>query len=406
MQNLNESDLVQLIQSVFPKLSQDRILAILVDIPNESAEDNLEWKKRRIIAQEWATVLKNSCSSLALEQVKLVAYPSVGSNNADLPSILYEVFTILPEISVDLVKCGTPIQLDALLRTTQIFLAPTEYSTTAPLKIAARQYPIRGATMPGFCSAMIPSLKLNYQEIGHRVDVLKNKLDAAKLCNIVFTVDEQPQTRKHVVANVMQQFTPNIEIPQTKEYHLQLDLDFRQAHASSGRFPNIGMVGNLPSGEAYIVPHEGDRGISQSFGQLPVQFGNEVVVYEIRNNRAVAILTEGEFSSQERQAIQNEPAYANIAELGLGVLADFGIKPIGEILLDEKLGLHIAFGRSDHFGGIVSAAQFSTPKAVIHIDRIYIPELQPKIHVDQVTLIFGDGQQQTIMKDGKYSSFF
>ena len=55
-------------------------------------------------------------------------------------------------------------------------------------------------------------------------------------------------------------------------------------------------------------------------------------------------------------------------ELGLGVLAAFGVKPIGKVLLDEKLGLHIAFGRSEHFGGRVGPGNFSSPDAVIHID--------------------------------------
>jgi phosphoribosylaminoimidazole-succinocarboxamide synthase len=33
----------------------------------------------------------------------------------------------------------------------------------------------------------------------------------------------------------------------------------------------------------------------------------------------------------------------------------------------EKLGLHIAFGRSDHFGGQVGAAKFSKPEEVVHV---------------------------------------
>ena len=70
-------------------------------------------------------------------------------------------------------------------------------------------------------------------------------------------------------------------------------------------------------------------------------------------NKAVRVLSSGPASEEEADHIAREPAYANLSELGLGVLGDFGLNPTGSILLDEKLGLHIAFGRSDHFGGTV-----------------------------------------------------
>jgi hypothetical protein len=95
-------------------------------------------------------------------------------------------------------------------------------------------------------------------------------------------------------------------------------------------------------------------------------------------------------SEAERGRLLAEPAYGNLAELGLGVLDAFGVEPTGEVLLDEKLGLHIAFGRSDHFGGQVGAAQFSSPEAVVHIDRVYVPRMQPKIPRVHCTLILPD----------------
>ncbi len=74
-------------------------------------------------------------------------------------------------------------------------------------------------------------------------------------------------------------------------------------------------------------------------------------------------------------------------------------------MLDEKLGLHIAFGRSDHFGGAVGVKDFSSPEAVVHIDRIYIPETAPRIHVDAVNLIYPDGSSLELMRDGEYTIF-
>jgi hypothetical protein len=130
------------------------------------------------------------------------------------------------------------------------------------------------------------------------------------------------------------------------------------------------------------------------------------VRYHIEQNRALEVISDGPRSREEAALLAKEPAYGNLAELGLGVLAAFGVKPIGEILLDEKLGLHLAFGRSDHFGGQVGPAQFSSPDAVIHIDRVYVPETQPDVKVVSVELRMGDGTAVALMRQGEYAVAF
>jgi leucyl aminopeptidase (aminopeptidase T) len=244
-----------------------------------------------------------------------------------------------------------------VLDTHSIVIAPTELSATAPLKLLARSHAFRAATMAGFSSAMIPALRIDYGEVSRRVFRMKALLDHATRAELRF------------------------EVAHGESCALTLDLRHRSAHASDGILDRNGVAGNLPSGEAYIVPYEGERpgDPSGSRGRLPVQFGDAVVVFEIENNRAHRVHGEGLAAREQAEWLEREPAYGNLAELGLGVLGDFGLPPTGEILLDEKLGLHVAFGRSDHFGGQVGAAQFSRPDAVVHIDRVYIPSLQPRI---------------------------
>lgn len=165
-----------------------------------------------------------------------------------------------------------------------------------------------------------------------------------------------------------------------------------------------GMVGNLPSGEAYIVPYEGELAAepSRTTGELPVQFGDEIVVYRLERNRAVEVLSSGPASEQERQRLAEEPAYGNIAEVGIGVLGEWGVQAVGSTLLDEKLGLHIAFGRSDHFGGVTSPASFRDPARVVHIDRVYVPSTQPLVSVREAAFSYPDGARETIIERGKY----
>ncbi len=373
---LSGLELVQLLNFCFPRLEGDKKLVILVDIP-KSGQDNPAWKDRRKIAFDWYSLLSKNLDKLGVEAVDLVGYPDVGSNNADLPEKVYRLEKMLPDKASDL--SGEPKNLTSYFSDTQLFIALTQYSATAPLKVAAKQYNFRAATMPGFTSDMIPALRIDFNIVNERLQLLKQKLDFADKVNAEFVVDDN------------------------EKYKVSFDLFQRTAHVSSGRFPERGTAGNLPSGETYIVPYEGGLGkVSQSQGYLPVQFGDEVVIYRIRQNKITKVLSDGPKSMQEWDYVRSEPAYANVAELGFGIIADFDIHPIGQVLLDEKLGFHIAFGRSDHFGGIIGPEQFSSPEAVVHIDRIYLPETQPRVRVTHVDYEYSQNKKEVIIKDGQY----
>jgi len=387
MEKLSSQELTDLIKSVFPHFPDDRQLGILVDIPRNSKDDNASWKKRRKIAQEWFLTLKKKSASLGFEQIKCIAYPDVGSNNAELPEYGFLIDNRLPNNLKSLKESGEKIPFKKIFNDLQIFLAPTEYSTTAPLKNAAKIFGLRAATMPGFSPHMIPALRIDYNEVYRRVVILKKKLDPALKAEVEFLVDEN------------------------NKYQMIFDLRFRKAHLSSGRFPDRGTAGNVPSGETYIVPYEGElKEKSKTKGILPVQIEDDVVLFEVVENKAIKVIGESKnqansIQQQEQDHLKREPAYGNMAELGFGVLADFGLQPIGEILLDEKLGFHIAFGRSDHFGGDVGPKDFSSPQEVIHLDHVYIPEIQPRIRIKSLLLFFKNQKKETIIKDGKYLIF-
>ena len=382
MSALQGKDLVALVRSAFPRLPGDRALGILVDVPRDGARDNPDWATRRCMAADWFAALLESRGEIQVETVRLVAYPDVGSNNADLPTDAVLVEGALPETADRLPSCGRTVPFEDVLRDTQILLAPTEYSTTAPLKIAGKRFGFRAATMPGFAASMIPALRVDYAEVARRVDLIKERLDRAEVADVRFAADDG------------------------REFTMRFDLRHRTAHASSGRFVEPGTAGNLPSGEAYIVPYEGERGTpSATAGRLPVEIGGEIVVFAIEENRAREVEGEGGAAAAERDHLRREPAYGNMAELGFGVLGDFGLEPVGEILLDEKLGLHIAFGRSDHFGGAVGPGDFSSPGEVIHLDRIYIPATQPRIRVPSLVLGYPDGTREEVIGEGRFRVF-
>ncbi|MDP2915985.1 MAG: hypothetical protein Q8O91_11105 [Candidatus Aminicenantes bacterium] len=382
MNTLTTRDLVNLVRSAFPRFETDKRLAVFVDIPRDPAKDNDPWKVRREMAVAWGAALKEGKSDIPLDEISLIAYPDTGSNNADLPALGYIIEGALPAKAEDLPSSGRPIAFADVFGSFQIILAPTEFSTTAPLKNAGRAFGFRAATMPGFAASMIPALRVDYAEVGRRCRLLKGLLDESEEARIEFRIDGR-ETRSMV-----------------------FDLRFRAAHESGGRFPDKGMAGNLPSGETYIVPYEGEKGEpSRTRGILPVEIEGVIVSFTVEANKVAAVQGIGPAAEAERAHLLAEPAYGNMAELGFGVLGDFGLDPVGEILLDEKLGLHVAFGRSDHFGGAVGPAAFSSPAAVIHLDRIYIPAVQPRIGITSVDLRFPGGRAERIMTAGRYSIF-
>lgn len=380
MERLTSNELVALVSRVFSVRPDDTALAIIVDLPDDHTPDHDRWQQRRQLAQGWYEELVPVTGAELGLPTRLFAYRNVRHNNADLPEAAWPIDSLpLPQHADELEGKAT-VTFDEVFATHSLVIAPTQFSATAPLKLAARSGAFRAATMPGFSAAMIPALRLDYTEINTRCQFLKGLVDDAVGAKVLFEVDGETR------------------------HEFYLDLRHRTGHASGGLFPDNGVAGNLPSGETYIVPYEGEVAgdPSQTKGTMPVQFGDEVVLYSIVENRAVEILGAGAKADDERAFLAAEPAYGNISELGLGVLADYGLKPTGEILLDEKLALHIAFGRSDHFGGQVGAAQFSKPEAVVHIDRVYLPDTQPRIRVVDASLVTSKGNLLPIVQNDEY----
>jgi hypothetical protein len=377
---LTAEEVVALVATVFAPRPEDGRVAVITDLPDSRQPDQPSWRERRELAAQWAADLDRGAAALGLAGADLYLYRHVGTNNGELPAEAWHHFGgPLPADADALTAAGGPATpFSEIFATHGILIAPTRYSTTAPLKNAARQLGFRAATMPGFTPAMVPALRLDYGEVERRCRALAALLEEAEEARLRFAVAG-------------------------REFALNLDLRHRKVHVSGGLVREPGTAGNLPSGETYLVPWEGTAAEpSRSEGELPVELDGEVVVYRIAGNRAIEVAGNGLAAVRERAAIAAEPAYANLAELGFGVLAELGVRPVGETLLDEKLGLHIAFGRSDHFGGSVGPAAFSRPEAVVHIDRVYLEETQPQVAVAAVDLVDAGGVERPLMRDGRY----
>lgn len=347
----------------------------MTDLPTEEVHDHAAWQDRRRIATDWFLAFQSNVRAIPFTSVSFFAYENVGVNNGELPGKVVLIDRATRDVpSVD----SSTLLLADVLSQSSVVLSITEFSATAPLKVLARHLKFRGATLPGFTRAMIPALVLDYGKVHRRAMVFKERLDRAQQADATFLVG-------------------------AKEYHLSIDLRYRAAHASGGLIHEPGTVANLPSGEAYIVPYEGERPgePSKTAGVLPVQFGEEIVLFGIGKNRVIRIQSIGPQSDLQRRRLLEEPAFGNIAELGIGVLAEFGVQGGAGMLLDEKLGLHIAFGRSDHFGGFTGPDKFLDPARVEQIEWVYVPTSQPGIVPAELKLLYENGGDETVLRDGR-----
>ncbi len=363
---LNGTELNLLFSQVFGYSATEsgHRMGFLVDVPSCASEDTPEWGARRALVMKWARALAKTSYHACM----VYAYESVGRHNAELrhPVHCISLQDEIPDSASHLVHYrGEVADVSEIYSRAEFWIALTQFSVVGPIKIAAARYGFRAAALPEFSLKMLPALSIDVASIDARVSRLAHALTHAQQVDLFFDVKGQ-------------------------EFQLTLDLRFRMGFSVSGRFINNGQAGTLPSGEAYIVPYEGEKigMISLSEGILPLECDGNIALCEISENRIVCIDGNNVFAEKLRRMLSNEPAMSNIAELGLGVLGEWGITAVGQNIHDEKLGVHIGLGRSEHLGGVTSPADFRVPASASHVDYIFHHSLMPDVLLKRGVLYF------------------
>ncbi len=359
-------DLEKLIVDVFDPQPGEAVL-VMVDLPHGNLHDYEDWAARREMAEEWRQAFERLGSELGFTVHPLLTYPATGAPSAPLP--------YAGEMD------GQEIAFETILAETNIVVALTEFSATGPLGEYTQMLPdLRVASMPGATKSMERSaLAADYAEVGRKAHLLQEKLDRAVGARVQFSTGHE----------------------------MYFDLRHREAHADDGQLRAGGgaaRVINLPSGEAYVAPYEGELegDPSQTEGFIPLMLGGELVVGRVEENSIVEVIGDGPQADEARQYLALDEARRNIAELGLGCNDKAVVT--GNVLEDEKvMGLHWAHGLSEHIGGTVGVDDFSAPDLVEHRDWVY-----PKggeIEVASLVLEYDDGTSEEIMRDGEYTLF-
>jgi leucyl aminopeptidase (aminopeptidase T) len=233
-----------------------------------------------------------------------------------------------------------PDAVTAAMMQCDAVVAPTVMSLT---HTAARRKACgegaRVATMPGILrETMIRCLNADYYAIAERTKKLTEMLTEAK------------------TARVTAASGTDITLP----------LEGIDAIASTGLIHERGSFGNLPSGEAYMMPAEGGSsglfivdgsmaGIGDLAGKTPIAIKVEKGFATEITGGAEADLLRDKLEALGRNAF-------NVAELGVGT--NDAAQITGSILEDEKVmgTIHIALGNNMSMGG--------TMDVPIHLDGI------------------------------------
>lgn len=328
-------------------------IVLMTDILKKPSKDSVFRDK---LAKKWYNELK-----IKDYNVSFLKYNATYSNNGDLPETCF----------VDNKKTN----FSDVFSNADIIIALNEFSATAPLHKNAKKYKFRAASMPGFNKEMIPALDIDYKDVKKKVNKTYKILNKADSAEIVFEADK-------------------------KKYNLFLDLHSRKPLNDAGHCSKKGQVINLPSGECFIAPLDTEK--SKTKGYLPIQEtkDSEVVIYEIKNN----FIINADKQTKLLKKIKQDKAVGNIAEFAFGVLGLYNIKSCGRTLLDEKLGMHIALGRNDHFSGNIGPGSFMKKQNIWHQDYVYIKEMQPKISINKVK-INKNKKSIEIIRENKYKIF-
>lgn len=159
----------------------------------------------------------------------------------------------------------------------------------------------------------------------------------------------------------------------------------RHAEGDDGLLTAPGSFGNLPAGEAYLAPLEGE-----SHGTMVIEWGptrklDEPLRLTVKNGVVVDIAGDDPHRARLEAKFSENANCRNIAELGIGT-NDRASRPDNVLEAEKILGtIHIALGDNSGFGGKVSAP--------FHEDYVfYRPTL---------TAIMADGSEKVIIDDGK-----
>ncbi|RMF57705.1 MAG: aminopeptidase [Calditrichaeota bacterium] len=310
---------------------------------------------------EAALVAARDCMNVQPEETVLIVTDApcrtIGQALFDVCQELAGEVMILEMLPREVNGEEPPLLISEAMKLANVVICPTSTSLThTDARRNACKAGARVGTMPGITEdVMIRTMRADYHQIARLTRRIAEILTNGNIAHITTPAGT------------------DIEIP----------IGGISAIASTGLVTEPGSFGNLPSGEAYLMPVEGKaQGVYVVDGSLAGigLITDEPVRITVENGMAVKI--EGGTKAKEFEKMVNAVGEKarNLAELGVGTNDKAEIK--GTVLEDEKvLGtVHLALGNNVSMGGTCNVG--------FHVDGIL---KQPTLTIDG----------KTILKDGK-----
>ncbi len=335
---------MNMFKDVFAPKTSEKVL-VLYDTPHDEIKDNEKWKESRQLATEWYDTLKKMGTSEGFS-VDISKYNSPGLHNTQITK------DIIDEISKY-----------------NLVLVFMEFSISSSVsKICrAKDSNSRGVGLHPERRMEDGVFKANYSDVKKYAISIKKMLNKAIGAEINFSTGD----------------------------FLFIDLRNRVGHSDEGDCTKAGKYINFPSGEGFIAPYEAaseeinEFGESKTEGVWPVSYKGELLKYVVKNNKIVDIIGKGPMADEARKFYSENDSRRNIAELGIGCNPKAVVT--GNVLEDEKVGLHIAYGTSTHFDGKVQSDT--------HLDIVYAKGCP--VEGTSLKLIYEDGSKIELITDSK-----
>jgi leucyl aminopeptidase (aminopeptidase T) len=236
-----------------------------------------------------------------------------------------------------------PETIGGALTCCEVFIAPTTRSLShTEARKRATDQGARGATMPGVTEDMLARvMAVDFDTMSARSRAVADRLSSAQ--------------------------SAHLTCPRGSDF--RLDLTDREGIADDGALTARGAFGNLPCGEGFIAPLNGEGRIVVAATLASVGLAEEPVQLTVEEGRLTG--AENGLGPRFIELLRSAGEKGtNLAELGVGT--NDRAQLTGSVLEDEKIlgTVHVAFGASAGIGGTVSVP--------IHLDVVV---LEPTLEV-------------------------
>jgi len=359
-------DFRKFVDQVFGVEAGEKVL-IIVDEPTADHPSNPDWDARHIMAENWRARFETIAGDIGFQIMPVMKFSAINHDNGQFPE----------HGKVN----GQQVVMRDYMDQANLVIALTEISVTAELMQIARYRPgartFRAASAPLARADMEDTCyDIDYEHLKQNCGIIAGHIEKSEAAEVIFSTGHK----------------------------CYFDLRHRSPGNDNGylKRDKIGppMI-NLPSGEVFIVPYEGEIEGDPSLtkGDIPIKGPDgSIAILHIEQNKVQDISGDAPAKAYFQEMLDVDPTRRNIGELAFG--CNESARLSGLFIEDEKAGLHLGLGRSDFLGGTIGPENFVSADTVLHMDTPYAKGCA--VSAVEAYLIDKNGNRVKVIEGGDY----